>query len=334
MNPIVINLFLALGCTKVIPKKTEIASLTAQEQADLFLHPTAFRERVLVTHLETIRLQPDGAIYTAPPPTEIPLPQERIARKTEAGIEVLMTVGCDTIFFFAFVEQEELQRTAIQQSYLQLTPTKKFQKASLLIAPGVPITITECQQSMCQVHVNQNGYLTEDNPYNPVDIQLNAWGWIDTTDLGYVYLPENFTEPPPSACYSIDKGAKLYDATGASFLEFTNQYISSASLSSEQRLTIQQHRLTATGFINPEQIQSSECLPKSLIGGGCGWGSSNSKKILLSRRTPIFAEPNGTVIGVIAEEHQFIVEQQQPGWTKISLPTRWEDLYFWVATGD
>jgi hypothetical protein len=329
-------ILLLVGCTKLRPAKTEDTftiepQSTALEQADRFLQPNVFSERVLLTHIGNIRIDPNGKTYTTPP-IELSIPEERLARSTPSGPQVLFKIGCNSLFFFAFVDKKDLLRTTNQRVELQIAPDDQLKHASLHLAPGAPITVSECQGLACRIQFNQNGYLSYEDYYNPLDQHIAAWGWVDESAVGYIYQPENFVVNESSNCFSIEKGAKLYDGPkGDPFLEFTEDKIWRIDKSGDNTVILQRNRISGTGTFRTGQVNNSECYPRGSRGGGCGWGISDTKLIRQKKGTPIFDQPHGKVVGVVAKDEKFILNQELDGWKEISVPTQWEGLSFWVS---
>ena len=339
MNPFFLSILIGIGCKKAIPTQTEHITppkiqATVQEQAARFLQPNEFKERVLLTHLAAIRVQANGKTYMAKPPLETPTPKEHVARSSQSGIQILMKIGCGSLVFFAYVEQKDLLLTTTQKTKLYGESGKDFQTASIQFAAGAPITVQKCQNSRCKISLNPKGYLHPEAPAEPLDGHLKAWGWVDKSDLGYVYQPQNFSLKSPEDCFYIEKGVKLYDGEkGEAILEFTEERMWHAFLQPDATtLTIQQKRMHATGTIHPEQIHHSQCYPTRGKGHGCAWGISDTKLIMLKRATPIFDQPNGKVVGVVAKDDRFILHQEKAGWREISVYSQWEGLSFWVQT--
>jgi len=325
------SLYFGLGCTKSVAVQPKpIVVRTPIEQAARILDSSAFSDRVLLKQAGTIRLSFAGPSYSVEEPKEKTIPEERIAISSPDGIQVLMTIGCDSLVFFAYVAEEDLVRTTTRQAEVQRASDQGFQKSSFVLAPGAAIDIESCHESSCSFILHGKGYRLHPQD-DPLDTAIKAWGLVDESVLGYVYQPQDFSWEQLLECYRIESGAALYDgAGGLSFLEFSEERIWYVTSFQEDVLQLQQNRMKVEGSIKPEKIQPMDCPIFIGKGHGCGWGVSHGKRISIPRGTPLFDQPNGRVVGVVAKEDRFLLKEEKEDWRKISVPNQWDGLGFWV----
>ena len=304
-----------------------------QQQAMQVLNPAHYPDRVLTHAIQTIHVGEMNTLFVANRDAQLDNVREQIARDTPRGIEVLMTLECASLAFFARVDKASLVQTTTQRTAMRPAPDTQFKQATLHLAPGAPLLVGECVDAMCHVTLHPSGYAALENPYQVLDENLVADGWVPSPNLGRMYRPDDLAQPQTDHCVWIEQGTILHDkVSGEAVLEFASSVAWTASSTDDGTLVIQQSRITAAGGIYRPAVSPSSCATGG-SGGGCGWGASHVERISLPAGAPVFEHVDGSVIGAVTADESFRLLRRQGAWAEIDIPsTRWEGLTFWVRT--
>jgi len=330
------SILVGLGCKifrlQPVQTKSLVRAESPWQQAQHFLHPDGFAERVLLTALGPIKIQANGVVYQLDEPIDFTTPQEHVAWSTPDGIKVLLKIGCESLVFFAYIEPKYLLRTTLKTTKLQQKSGQPFSNSELLLAAGAPIKVETCQDSRCQVSFKESGYL-EVESQEERDEKLRASGWADESALGYVYIPKNFKLSATENCYYLEKDSKMYDGQKGEviFHNLQDRQVMGALADDNQMFSLRQDRIKVTGIIDPKKLLPTDCLTLGR-GRGCGWGVTHVPRLKLPQGTPLFSAIKGQVVGVVAKEDRFLLRQQENGWSRVAVPSAWDELSFWVQT--
>ena len=132
-------------------------SMSTKEQAQRILERDGFYHRVLISQWNRIQLQAKGKEYHAKPHTLF-VAQEHLAITGELGTKVLFRIGCDSLFFLAYVTERDLLKTTIEQTIVQSTGENDFRHSAVELALGASLNVDFCQDSKCKIYVRPKGY--------------------------------------------------------------------------------------------------------------------------------------------------------------------------------
>ena len=242
----------------------------------------------------------------------------------------MIPIGCDAIIAFAFLDV--VDRTTTRRTFLRPAPQKTYEEASFELAPGTPISIKECLDSMCKVQITK-GYTTLENPYDTRDGRIETSGWIARADIGTIYRPNDFEPSKQDLCYRIPKGTKVYDGNNKTPIAYLTDGDLWKGESLETTFSFIQRRIKGKGRFLSQKIASTPCLNES-GGGSCGWNTSHGIYRYLKRGEPVFDRPKGELVGVVVQDTKVLLLEERAGWYNISVPTHWKDISFWVPKKD
>ena len=301
-----------------------------QDRVSHLLDHDDFPERVLISRWDHLRLIPHGKIYHTTNES-LPNPTEFTAVQTPDGIRVLLPIGCDAFVVFALIEH--LDRTITRRTLIYPSITKEYVHASLMLAPGAPISVKRCTQSWCEILLDR-GYIGSDTPYETKDGRIKIKGWVARSDVGLIYRPQDFISPAQELCYSLPRNTMLFDrADEAPIGHFVDHDIWNGKLNGSS-FSFTQNRLKGTGLLQTQEITSKPCPSRTAVGGGCSWGVSHGAFLYLHRGDPIFDRPNGVQVGMVTHDTKVLYHKEYSGWYNISVPTHWEGLSFWIPARD
>ncbi len=229
------------------------------------------------------------------------------------------------IRYALYLRTEDLDRRVGARTALTGRPGDPSSRLPIDLLPGAAVAVAEQRGDALRVDVKDQG--------------VTVHGWLPDSALVRVYPRP--AKPDFDDQLTVEKNLTVLDRPGGAVIaeveagdKFWHRNLRRLGEPADgyAQIEVATYSLDVRGFVTASSVTDHDELGFGGVGGGAGWGASDTMWLHVKPGTSIYDDPNGLPFAVTVYEKASLelLDRREEGWVGVGLKTGWGKVTGWV----